>query len=94
MLKCRKKIQKIIASVLILITCMFAVPNFSQADFGGKLFSPIVDLFAGIGDVVIGALQHWMLGTSSLWSATLEYDDPNVEEMTDLIKNNQSGSLT
>ena len=85
MLKHREKIKKIIASIMILITCTFAVPNFSQADFGGKLFSPLVNLFAGLGDVVIGGLQHWMLGTSSLWSATLRYDDPNVEEWTDRI---------
>ena len=57
MLRYRNKFLKIIASILILITCTFAVPNFSQADFGGILFSPIVNLFAGIGDVVIGALQ-------------------------------------
>ena len=85
MLKYREKMQKIIATIIILITCTFAVPNFSQADFGGKLFAPVVNLFAALGDVVIGGLQHWMLGTSSLWSASLKYDDPNVENMTDVI---------
>lgn len=95
MLKYREKMQKIIATIMILITCTFAVPNFSQADFGGKLFSPVVNLFAALGDVVIGALQHWMLGTSSLWSASLRYDDPNVTNMTTaILEENSSGSLT
>ena len=93
MLKYREKLRKIMVTIMILITCTFAVPNFSQADFGGKLFSPLVNLFAALGDVVIGGLQHWMLGTSSLWSATLRYDDVNVENMTEAIENGQSGSI-
>ncbi len=92
MLKHKQKMQKIIATLLILVTCTFAVPNFSQADFGGKLFSPVVNLFAALGDVVIGGLQHWMLGTSSLWSASLEHDDYNVTQMTEKIENGESTS--
>ena len=94
MLKHRQKFQKIIASIMVVITCTFAVPNFSQADFGGKLFSPVVSLFAALGDVVIGGLQYWMLGTSSLWSATVRFDDPNIVNMTETIKAGESGSLT
>ena len=94
MLKHRQKFQKIIASIMVVITCTFAVPNFSQADFGGKLFAPVVSLFAALGDVVIGGLQYWMLGTSSLWSATVRFDDQNVVNMTDAINEGKSGSLT
>ena len=94
MLKHRQKFQKIIASIMVVITCTFAVPNFSQADFGGKLFAPVVSLFAALGDVVIGGLQYWMLGTSSLWSATVRFDDPNIVNMTEAINEGKSGSLT
>ena len=94
MLKCREKLQKIITSILLVITCTFAVPNFSQADFGGKLFAPVVEFFAAIGDVVIGGLQYWMLGTSRLWSATMEYDNINVTRMSQQIEAGTSGSLT
>ena len=94
MLKCREKLQKIITSILLVITCTFAVPNFSQADFGGKLFRPVVDFFAAIGDVVIGGLQYWMLGTSRLWSATMEYDNINVTRMSQQIEAGTTGSLT
>lgn len=56
----KKKVQKILIAIVIVLLCNFIIPNYSQADFGGVLAGPIIDLFAGIGDVVLTALQFFM----------------------------------
>ena len=54
--------KKILIVILIVLLFNFIVPNYSQADWGGVLFDPIVDLFAAIGDAVLSALQSFMYG--------------------------------
>lgn len=56
----KKGIQKIVIAILIVLSFNFAVPNYSQADFGGVLLGPIIDFFAGIGDAILSALQYFM----------------------------------
>lgn len=53
-------IQKVIITILIVLSFNFIVPNYSQADFGGVLMGPVIDLLSGIGDVVLSALQFFM----------------------------------
>ena len=56
----KKVAQKIIIAIVIVLSFNFIVPNYSQADFGGMLMGPIIDFVAGIGDVVLSALQYFM----------------------------------
>ena len=88
-MKIKKKITFKIF-VILMITIMlstFSCPTISNADLGGALFAPIIDFFAGIGDVIVGGLQYFMLGTSSVWSTTLKHDDANVRDMKADIEN-------
>ena len=52
--------QKIIISILIVLSFNFVVPTFSHADFGGVLLGPIIDLFTGLFDAVISGFQYFM----------------------------------
>lgn len=54
--------QKIIIAIVIVISFNFVTPTFSQADFGGVLLGPVIDLIAGIGDAVMALLQVFMDG--------------------------------
>lgn len=54
--------KKIIIAVLLVMTFNFISPVASQADFGGALFSPIAQLIASLGDLVISGLQSWFIG--------------------------------
>lgn len=56
----KKVIQKVVIVILIVLSFNFIVPNYSQADFGGVLMGPLIDLISGIGDVVLSALQYFM----------------------------------
>lgn len=44
--------QKIIIPIIVLLLFNFAMPNYSQANFGGKLMEPIVEFFAALGDII------------------------------------------
>ncbi len=67
--------QKIIIALIILILFNFTVPIQAKA---ANLFGEIVNLIAKLGDVVMGALNHMMLGTTEIFgSAFLDQDDPN-----------------
>ena len=55
-------LQKIIVSIMIMLSFNFITPAYSRADVGGILISPIVDLVATLGDVVINLLQRAMTG--------------------------------
>lgn len=44
--------QKIIIPIIVLLLFNFAMPNYSQANFGGKLMEPIVEFFAAVGDII------------------------------------------
>lgn len=66
----KKVVQKVIIAILIVLSFNFIVPNYSRASFGGVLMGPIIDFLAGVGDVVLSALQYWMYdGKISLDSA-------------------------
>lgn len=52
-------VQKIIIAILIVLSFNFITPTYSQAGFGGVLAGPIIDLFAGLGDVVMSFLQFF-----------------------------------
>ena len=52
-------VQKIIIAIVIVLSFNFIIPNYSQADFGGVLLGPFIDLFAAIGDAVMSALQFF-----------------------------------
>ena len=66
----KKVVQKVIIAILIVLSFNFIVPNYSRADFGGVLMGPIIDFLAGVGDVVLSALQYWMYdGEISVGSA-------------------------
>ena len=56
----KKTVQKIIIAILIVLSFNFLAPTYSQADFGGVLLGPIIDLFAGVGDAVMSAMQFFM----------------------------------
>ncbi len=46
----------------------------------GSLLKEIVQLFASLGDVVMGALNKFMLGSDAFFSAMLSQDDANLKE--------------
>ena len=52
-------IQKIIITILIVLSFNFVAPTFSQA-FGGLLLDPILSLFIGIGDTILSILQNYL----------------------------------
>ena len=52
--------NKVLIFVLIVLLINFIVPTYSQADFGGVLFDPLVDLISAIGDALLAAFQYFM----------------------------------
>lgn len=51
-------LKKLIIAIAAIITIFSTIiPNYSQADIGGVLLTPILDLVASVGDVAIGLLQ-------------------------------------
>ena len=79
----RNFIQKIVISIVVVVMLfMCIVPNNSYAGAGevaGGLLKEIVQLFASIGDIVIGALNYFILGTDSVGSTMLPQDDANLQ---------------
>lgn len=77
-------IQKMIISlviVVILFTCIIPKPTYALVeDIAGGLLKEVVQLFASLGDVVMGALNKFMLGSDRFLSAMLPQDDVNLEE--------------
>lgn len=86
----KKYLRKIVVTLIIILLFNFAIPLQVRASdeddsgddaFGGKLFKPIFQFFASIGDVVEGALNHMMLGTKKMVSSsTLKASDDNIDE--------------
>lgn len=60
--------QKIIITIVIVLTFNFMTPTYSSAanNHGGVLFGPVIDLIAGIGDSVMALLQFFMDGGSGV----------------------------
>ena len=89
LLRNKSFIQKIAIVLLALIILNFSMPVRSEAvpiistfaEIGGDLLSEVVKLLASVGDVVMGALNHFMLGTSHIISSSmLDTQDPNITE--------------
>lgn len=63
-------VQKIIIALVFVILFNFAVPirssAFSLGEIGLDLLKELVHLFAALGDVVMGALNKFMLGTTEI----------------------------
>ena len=55
----KNTIQKIVIAIIIVLSFNFIMPSYSQADWGGVLMGPVIDLFAGLGDAVLSALQYF-----------------------------------
>ena len=68
-------VQKIVLSLVILISMTTIVPNYSYCavwdDIGSALLKEIVQLIASLGDAVMGALNGIMLDTGGFGSAML-----------------------
>ena len=82
-----KIIQKIVIAlviVVILFTCIIPKNVYADNDDGngiaGGLLKEVVQLFAALGDVVMGALNKFMLGTDEFSAVMLEQEDVNLEE--------------
>lgn len=77
-------IQKIVITfviVVILFTCIMPKNVYAAAgDIAGGLLKEVVQLFAAIGDAVMGGLNKFMLGSDEFFSAMLDQDDVNLEE--------------
>lgn len=68
--KLNKTIQKIALILVCITTLNFIAPTqISNADIGGALFSPIKELFATIGDVVMDLLD---LGLTGTWKSVIK----------------------
>lgn len=59
-------LQKIAIVVLITLLVYFSIPTFSFAAWGGDMLKVLTQLLAAIGDTVMGALNHFMLGTDKM----------------------------
>ena len=59
--------QKIVITIIIVLSFNFTVPNFSQAgliaNFGGKLMEPVIDFIAGLFDLPMMLLQSILDGS-------------------------------
>lgn len=55
----KKTVQKIIIAILIVLSFNFLAPTYSQADVGGVLMGPIIDLISALGDSIMSALQFF-----------------------------------
>lgn len=62
--------KKVIMLILLILTLNFITPNISIAKgaYGGELFTPIFQMLAGIGDLVIKGLQYIFLGDGDVLS--------------------------
>lgn len=82
-----KLIHKMIIAFTILVSIIFVAPSRTYAiewgDIGGKILKEVVQFIASIGDVVMGAMNSFMLGTESADSAMLDINEAqyNAEEV-------------
>ena len=70
--------QKIIIALVIVILTTFSVPTSVQADVGGKLASPVINLIVALFDGVQHLLEYAMLGETSSFMKDIgsgDYDD-------------------
>ena len=78
-------VQKIVILLLVVLLFNFLVPVKVFADDdddvpGGSLLRTLMHLFQGLGDIINGAFNHFMLGTTEiLGSSMLDYNDPDYK---------------
>lgn len=95
----KKNNQKMFIVLLIIIVLNFSIPNYSKAfsfgEIAGDLLKELVNMVASVGDVVMGALNHFMLGTEKIiTSSMLSQDDPNLSNGDSWLKYNESKAGT
>ena len=78
-------LQKIAIVLLITLLCYWIVPTyslgFSFEELGGDLLKVLMQLVVGLGDILTGALNHFMLGTDKMISSVmLDQDAPTVTD--------------
>lgn len=72
-------LQKIAIVVLITILFYFTIPTISFAGWGGDMLKVLTQLLAALGDAVMGAFNHFMLGTDKMISSVmLSKDNPSI----------------
>ena len=68
-------LQKIAIVLLITLLCYWIVPTYSLGysfeELGGDLLKVLMQLLVGLGDIVTGALNHFMLGTERMFSSVM-----------------------
>lgn len=83
-------LQKIIIVMLIALVLIFSIaPNYSsvyaaesdpdQGGLIGTLLKELLNLIVQLGDIVMGALNHFMLGANGFGSAMLSLDNQNLD---------------
>ena len=95
----KKNNQKMFIVLLIIIVLNFSIPNYSKAfsfgEIAGDLLKELVNMVASVGDVVMGALNHFMLGTEKIiTSSMLSQDDPNLSNGDSWLKYDESKAGT
>lgn len=78
-------IQKILVAILLLLFMNFTiVPYYSYAGFieagMSTLAKELLQLVAWFGDVIMSALNNFMLGADGFGSSMLDKDDPNLDD--------------
>ena len=78
-------LQKIVIVLLITLLCYWIVPTyslgFSFEELGGDLLKVLMQLLVGIGDMITGALNKFMLGTDKwIGSVMLSQDSLTVSD--------------
>lgn len=91
----KKNNQKMFIVLLIIIVLNFSIPNYSKAfsfgEIAGDLLKELVNMVASVGDVVMGALNYFMLGTEKIiTSSMLSQDDPNLDSDESWLKYDKS----
>lgn len=77
----KNMLQKIAIVLLITILVYFTIPTLSFASWGGDMLKVITQLFAALGDTVMGAMNHFMLGTDKMiGSVMLSQDNPSITD--------------
>lgn len=68
-------LQKIAIVLLITLLCYWIVPTYSLGysfeELGGDLLKVLMQLLVGLGDIVTGGLNHFMLGTDRMISSVM-----------------------
>ncbi len=77
-------IRKTVLALCIIVLIAFTIPQgvFASDDWDvfGTLLKEIVKLVAALGDIAMGVLNRYMLGTDSFSSIMLDTSDENLEE--------------